>query len=141
MDEDFRVRLKPEDRRADELRSWRGFGVGLGILLLLGAWRSWRRGGGEAAWIVTAFISIAAALAHPASFRWPYRLWMPLARVLARVNTWIVCSLFYYVVLTPYAVLARALGARFLETELKAKDSYWNIKPKRDPAESARRSF
>ena len=141
MAENLRVRLNPADRRTEERRSWRGFGIGMGILFLLMAWRAWLKGGHETALAASAAVSIAAAFIHPAIFRLPYNVWMPVARTLARVNTWIVCAILYYIVLTPYAVLARMLGARFLQTDLKAKDSYWNIKPPRDPIESTRRTF
>ena len=141
MAENIRTRLSREDRRADELRAWRGFGIGLGLLALLSARRAWRDGGHAAAPVAFALASIAAALIHPAIFRLPYRVLMPVTRVVARVVTWVVCAILYYVVLTPYAVFARTTGARFLKTELKDEDSYWNISPPRDPAESARRTF
>lgn len=140
MAENLRAGLRSEGRRANKIRAWRGFGVGLGILFLLLAWRAWRKGGHETALAASALASIIAALAHPAIFRSPYEAWIPAARFLARANAWIVCAILYYVVLAPYAILARMLGARFLATEMKAKDSYWKIKPPSDPAESTRRT-
>jgi hypothetical protein len=141
VDENLRARLNPADRRADELRAWRGFGIGLGILFLLMAWRAERKGGHETALAASALASIVAAFVHPGIFRPLYGAWMPVARLIARVNTWIVCAILYYAVLTPYAVLARLLGARFLEKGPKIKDGYWSVEPPRDPAESARRTF
>lgn len=141
MDEDLRARLSPEDRRAGEPRAWRGFGIGLGVLLLLAAWRARVRGGPAAALAALALADLAAAAARPRCFRPAYALWMPVARLLARVNTWIVCAVLYYVVLTPYAAAARLLGERFLETALRDGDSYWKVRSPRDPAESSRRSF
>ena len=81
------------------------------------------------------------ALLRPDAFRPFYRAWMPAARLLARANTAVVCAILYYLVLTPYALFARAVGARFLEREPKGKDGYWNVLQKRDPAESSRRQF
>ena len=141
MDENLRTRLRPEDRRADELRAWRGFGIGLGGLLLLAAWRALVRGGPAPALAALALSALATATARPRFFRPAYALWMPVARLLARINTRIVCAVLYYAVLTPYAVAARLLGVRFLETDLRDNDSYWKVRSPRDPVKSSRRSF
>jgi hypothetical protein len=141
LDENVRPRLNPEDRRADELRAWRGFGVGLGILFCLFAWRAWRKGGHETALAAAAVACLTAAFVRPEIFRPLYKTWMPVARFLARINTWVVCAILYYLVLTPYAVFARMLGARFLRTPPKDQDSFWIVKPPRDPAVTARESF
>ena len=128
MEADLRARL-------------RGFGLGLGVLLLVLAWRSPAGSGRAPALVAGALASFVSAWAYPPIFSAPYRLWMPAVRILARVNSWIVCAVLYHLVLTPYAIVARLMGARFLETELRVKESYWNVKPPRDPAESARRAF
>lgn len=83
----------------------------------------------------------AAETLHLAFFRLPYEGWRPIARVLARVNAWLACAILYYLVLTPYAVLARMLGARFLRTGPERRDTYWTVVPPRDPVESTRRTF
>lgn len=141
MDEDLRARLKTEDRRTDERRAWRGFGIGLGAILLLLAWRARVKHGPSLLLAATALADLALAAAAPRAFRLAYALWMPAARVLARVNTWIVCFILYYAALTPYAAAARLLGVRFLETGLRDGDSYWKVRSPRDPVESSRRSF
>lgn len=136
MEEDLLPRLIPEPAGARERRAWRGFGVGVGLLLLYFAWRgrSLPLAGLGAAGVVL-------ALARPESFAPPYALWLPVARALARANLWLVCGLLYYLVVTPYGLLLRALGLRPLELGLREKDSYWEEKPPRDPVESTRRIF
>lgn len=136
MDEDLLPRLTPEPAAARERRALRGFGVGLGLALLLLAWR-----GGRASLAALGAASALLALARPACFAAPYALWMPVARALARANLWLVCGLLYYLVVTPYGLLLRALGLRPLELALREKDSYWEEKPPRDPVESSRRIF
>lgn len=136
MEEDLLPRLTPVPALERETRALRGFGVGLGLLLFFLAWREHRlalAGFGAA--------SVLLALARPLSFGPAYGLWMPVARLLARANLWLVCGLLYYFVVTPYGLLLRALGFSPLALKLREKDSYWEEKPARDPDESSRRMF
>lgn len=137
MEEEAR-RLIPVPREDRERRALRGFGIGLGLILLYFAWRGrWRPdilanlGGMCLALVATA----------PHLFRPLFRVWMPVVGVLARVNLWLVCGILYYLVVTPWGLFLRALGLRPLELRLRTGDSYWEVVPARDPAESARRIF
>lgn len=136
MEEDLRARLTPVDPAAERRRLLRGFGVGLGAILLFFAWRQRSpalAAGAGASWLLAAVF--------PAAFGPVYSLWMPVVGVLARLNIWLVCGFLYYVVITPYALLLRLCGKRLLELGLREGDSYWKEKPARDPAESARRAY
>lgn len=140
MEEDLRPRLIPISPEDSERRVLRGFGLGLGILLFFFAWRA-LHGGSPAVFAALGTASIALALAWPAAFKPAYRLWMPVVRVLARVNLWLVCATLYYLVVTPYGLFLRALGLSPLALKLRDKDSYWEEKPARDPVESSRHIF
>jgi len=141
MEEDLRPRLSPLPPGERERRALRGFGIGLGIVLLVFAWRA--RGDAESSGMIAglAAASVLLALARPSAFGPAYRLWMPVARFLARVNLRLVCGILYYLVVTPNGLLLRALGLRPLELKLRGKDSYWEEKPPSDPVESTRRIF
>ena len=56
-----------------------------------------------------------------------FRFWMHwITRPLAWIMTRLVLSLFFFVVMTPFVVVLRLFGKRFLDTEWKdGKDSYW----------------
>ncbi len=140
MEEDLRPRLTPISPEENERRVLRGFGLGLGILLFIFAWRA-LHGGSPVAFAALGAASMVLALARPASFEPAYRLWMPVVRVLARVNLWLVCAILYYLVVTPYGLFLRALGLSPLALKLRDKDSYWEEKPARDPVESSRHIF
>ncbi len=57
-----------------------------------------------------------------------YRIWMSMALFLGRVNTFLLLSLFYYLIITPYALLLRLCGAQMLDLRFKDRDSYWRAK-------------
>ncbi len=71
-----------------------------------------------------------------------WRGWKKFAHVLGVVNTKILLSLTYFLILSIISIIARVFGADLLEKRTKSKNSYWH---RRDPAdttiESARRQF
>ncbi len=141
MEDDLRSGLIAEPPGEARKRALRGFGVGLGFIVLFFAWRSWRHHGAVPLWTAVPPLSWALAAFYPKAFGPVYDVWMPVVGVLAKVNLWLICGVLYYVIMTPYAVLLRAFGVSPLELKLREKDSYWDEKPPRDPAESARRPF
>lgn len=141
MEEDLRPRLIPVPPEEAERRALGGFGLGLGILLLVFAWRARAHGHSPAALAVLACASALLSRVRPSAFGPLYRVWMPAAAVLARANLWLVCGILYYLVVTPYGLLLRALGLSPLALKLREKDSYWEEKPPRDPVESSRNIF
>lgn len=141
MEDDLQPRLAAELPGEARRRALRGFGIGLGAVLTFFAWRSWRSSGVVPPWAGLVPLSWALAALAPAAFGPVYGPWMRVVAVLARVNLWVVCGLLYYAVITPYAAVLRAFGARPLELGLRERDSYWDEKPPRDPAESAERLF
>jgi hypothetical protein len=64
-----------------------------------------------------------------------------LLRGLGRLQLWLFCGAFYWLLLTPYALLLRLCGKRFLEGIDRGAASYWEDAPPRDPAESSRRPY
>lgn len=140
MEEDLRPRLIPRSPEAVERRALRGFGIGLGLILFFLAWRGRAQGRPD---LLAALggASLALAATWPRFFGPVYRVWMPVAGVLARVNLWLLCAILYYLVVTPYGLFLRALGLSPLALKLREKDSYWEEKPARDPVESSRHIY
>lgn len=141
MEDDLRPRLIPVSAEAERLRALRGFGCGLGLILLYFAWRAHARGASPVPLAASGAASLALAGAWPAFFGPLFRVWMPVVGVLARVNLWLLCGVLYYGIVTPWSLFIRLLGFRPLELAPGEKDSYWEEKEPRDPAESARRIF
>lgn len=141
MEDDLRPRLAAELPGELRRRALRGFGIGLGAIILFFAWRSWRHHGAVPAWAALSPLSWAFAAFFPRAFGPVYDVWMPVVGVLAKINLWLICGILYYVIMTPYAVVLRLFGVRPLAFGLREKSSYWEEKPPRDPAESARSPF
>jgi hypothetical protein len=95
-------------------------------LLVIAAFQ-WRRGAPE--WVLVTLLSIAAALLlgaaiAPALLRPVYRGWMRLGEVLGWVNTRIILTLIFFLVVTPIGLLMRLFGRSPIAVA-KRNDSYW----------------
>ena len=90
----------------------RTFGISLGVVCLIWAAILWWRGhGGAIPWLVGAApILVLLGLVAPMAL-WPlHRVWMPVARGIARVLTWVLLTLAFYLVFTPFGIVMRILG-------------------------------
>jgi hypothetical protein len=71
-----------------------------------------------------------------------WRGWKRFAHGLGVVNTKILLTLTYFVILAVISIIGRIFGADLLDRRMKSRTSYWH---KREPAdlsiESARRQF
>lgn len=139
MEEGIRSRLgaPPPDPR----RELRRFGLGLAVILCVFAALAWPKSIAKAqAFLKLASLSLAFALTWPSFFKPLAAAWMPIARFLAKVNTWLLMGALYGLVITPYAVLLRLFGTRFLD-ESPGGESYWVKREPRDAAASLKRQF
>lgn len=76
-------------------------------------------------WIVGSFLA-GWALVHPVSLAIIYRPWMAMAKVLGHINTTIILSLIFYILITPAALVLRLAGKDAMERKLeRAASSYW----------------
>jgi hypothetical protein len=96
------------------------------VLLLIAAWSVYR---GRAT-VVAVFGSLGAALALtglllPAAARAFHTAWMRFASALGRVNSRVLLTLMYYLVLTPYGFVMRLAGRDPLRRRGAARESYW----------------
>lgn len=74
-------------------------------------------------------------LASPTVLGPVYRLWMGLAQVLAWINTRIILSLLYYVMLTPVSLIMKMIGRDALKRRVdRSRSSYWHPKGEMKPA-------
>lgn len=64
-------------------------------------------------------------------FRLLYRYWMKFAHVLGWINTRILLTLFYFVILTPFALLVSLFKRDLLDQSFKPNEpTYWLPKEK-----------
>jgi len=113
------------------LRVEREFGLLVGaILAALGAWWTYRdKFAGVRPWFLAAgLLLLALGALAPRLLRLPYRGWMRLAELLARVATTVILALVYFLVVTPIGLWKRLRGWDPLERRLAPQangGSYW----------------
>ena len=78
--------------------------------------------------------SAAVASGLPKTFwRRLYSLWMKFARILARVNTTILLTLVYFLIIGPIAIVLKAFGKDLLDRKAERRSSYWYDKGQEKP--------
>jgi hypothetical protein len=97
-----------EARRPSE----RSFGLSVGAASLLAGGASWWRGHGTAAigLTVAGVLLLGGGLLAPAMLRVPNRLWWRFAQALGWINTRVLLTAFFVIVLTPVGIVMRLLG-------------------------------
>lgn len=113
--------------------SARSFGLTFGILSAVLALHRWWRGQIEiaAAFAVVALLLCAITWLRPQLLDAPNRIWTGFAHALGWVNSRILLSLFFFVVITPYGVLQRLLGRDRLGRRWRATPPAWTSAPAR----------
>jgi hypothetical protein len=96
-----------------------------GALLAIAAYQRWR---GAEPWVVLTLVSIAAVLSllsalAPSLLRPVYRGWMHFGEALGWLNTRILLTLVFFLVVTPIGLLMRLFGRSPITT--RRRDSYW----------------
>lgn len=77
-------------------------------------------------WIIALFFLLCGQCA-PLILKPAYKLWMGLAFCLGWLNTRIILTLLYYVVVTPIGLCAKVFGKDFLDARLDTTaQSYWH---------------
>jgi hypothetical protein len=100
-------------------------------LTLIAAWQVHR---GRT--VAASILGIGAILTSMCLFRASltlrfYRWWMEFASVLGWINSRVLLSLIYWVVISPLGIAMRLVGQDPLDRRHGPRSSYWNIRPKR----------
>ncbi len=97
-----------------------------GALLAIAAYQWWQ--GAPHQWVLVTLVSIAALLlllaaVAPSLLRPVYRGWMRVGEALGWLNTRIILTLVFFLVVTPIGLLMRLFGRSPIATA--KRDSYW----------------
>jgi hypothetical protein len=105
-----------------------------GVFALLAAW-CWYRGKPAYPFFLAAALPLVLLGAvWPRALKWVYIAWMALALVLGLVVSTVLLTVFYYLVVTPIGLLARAVGQDFLSQRLNPQAStYWIARTQTQP--------
>ena len=96
------------------------------VLLAVAAWNLYR---GRTTVVIIfgalgALLVVAGLLVPPAA-RAFHTAWMKFAALLGHVNSRVLLTLFYYLVMTPYGFVTRLVGRDPLRRRGAARESYW----------------
>lgn len=92
-----------------QLRSF-GLIVG-GVFALIGLWPILFRGAAPRSWaLILAAILIVPALVFPTILYWPNKGWMFVGHILGTINTKIILSAVFFIIVTPIGVIRSMLG-------------------------------
>ncbi|HMD35039.1 MAG TPA: SxtJ family membrane protein [Vicinamibacterales bacterium] len=111
----------------------RSFGLAFGgLFVVVALWRAWRgRTDSATAFAVAAGVMLVLAFAAPTVLEAPNRVWMRFARALGWINSRILLSILFYVVISPYGALQRLLGRDRLGQRWRAAKPAWTPAPER----------
>ena len=115
----------------DNIKQNRKFGYTVAIaLLVLAAFRIFIRH--QSIWWILAAIAVILlllALVKPLLLN-PLRLvWDKIGHVLGIINTNVLLTLFYFVILTPLSLIMRLFGKDILKLKRNKNDTYWESTP------------
>ncbi len=96
----------------------RSFGLSVGaVVLAIAVWLTWRGSIQAAAGAAAVGLTlIGCGLLAPAALRIPNRIWWRIATVLGWVNTRLLLTVFFFLVMTPTGVVMRLFGRSPLRT-------------------------
>jgi len=118
------------------IKRLRSFGLTVGgIFVLIGLWPLVIRSADPRWWalLIGACLTVPAVV-YPGCLFWVYRGWMMLGHVLGWVNTRIILSAVFYLVVTPIGIVRRWLGKDSMERRLKPELDSYRIVRKPRPA-------
>lgn len=138
--------LQEEFEREDDVAGStdRGFGlVFAGFCALVGTIKIFTGTAGMPYWFAASAAFLAAALLFPRALAPLNRLWTKFGLLLYRVMNPLVMGLLFFLVVTPMALLMRALGRDFMRLRRDAAAaSYWILRDPPGPApDTMKRQF
>jgi hypothetical protein len=117
-------------------RAEREFGLIVGsVFVLLSLWWLYRGKFATAAYVLSAAGSalVLFGLVFPRLLTVPRRFWMKLAEGMSFISSRIILAVVFFLVLTPIGLVKRAMGWDPLQRRSKARDTFWQPYPERNP--------
>ena len=107
----------------------RDFGLLVGAALIAIAAFRWYKHTSTTPWLAAVgLLLMLLALVCPQWLTWPRKGWEALGKVLGYVNTLVLLTLVYVVIVTPLGLIARLLGNDPLKLKTDpAADNYWKM--------------
>ena len=106
-------RAGPRALTRDDRRELRFFALGLAFVIVVVFWwlLPWLRDRPEPLWpLIVAWVLVVTAWAHPPAVLPLHRVFLPVARVIAWLNTWLLLGTVFFAILLPVGWVLRRLG-------------------------------
>ena len=122
-------------------RELRKFGLMVGgVFLALGLIFLFRHKSHYPWFLIPGGILLAGGAIFPPALKYIYIAWMSLAIVLGFIVSNVILTIFFFIVITPIALVAKLAGKDFLRLKLdRAASTYWM--PRKSSAERTRRDY
>ncbi|HEY4494639.1 MAG TPA: SxtJ family membrane protein [Candidatus Paceibacterota bacterium] len=106
----------------------RKFGLLIGsILILFGLYFWFKDKNYDDFFFFIGGILVLLGIHLPRSLKALYKIWMALGVILGFIVTNVILTVFFYLIVTPFALVAKFARKKFLDQSFKAPvDSYWN---------------
>jgi hypothetical protein len=124
-------------------RELRRFGITVGsVLAIIGFWPALWRVEPPRYWLVVpAGTLLTLGLFAPALLRKPFALWMRVAFALGWINTRVLLTVLFYLVLTPTAVIMKLVGFDPMNRKFLEKEDSYRIPRNPRPASHMKHQF
>lgn len=96
-----------------------------GVLFAIAGWQAYRGHATATAVLVAFAVALVACAAVPAAALWFNKWWMVLAGVLGYINSRILLSILFYLIMTPIGLAVRLAGHDPLTLRQGQEPSFW----------------
>ncbi len=101
------------------------FAIFFTIVALWPLWPLWPRPAPSIYWLIAATTSLGFGLLWPRALAPLNRVWLAIGHVLGWINSKIILGFIFFLVVTPTALVMKALGRDLLSRRLWRSGSYW----------------
>jgi hypothetical protein len=127
--------------KRNELRQF-GLLTGSLIAILLGWFFPWMRGHSYRAWAcVTGGVLVISGLLYPPVLKYPYAAWVALGDFLGWINSRVILTALYFIVVTPLGMVSRMLGRDSMTRKYDPEAQSYRIISRPRPIDSLERPF
>ena len=114
------------DKQETQFKQERQFGLVFAVFFTLVAfWPLWPLHPPKPGWLAAAATSLLLGLFFPRPLAPLNRVWLAIGHALGWVNSKIILGFVFYIVVTPTAMVMKALGRDLLSRRLRHSGSYW----------------
>lgn len=91
--------------------------------------------------IVIASLLVLLSIVTPNLLSPVYKVWMKIGKILGRINSFLILSIIFYLVITPVGFIYRIFKADSKKFTYKSGNSYWIKRLQGNPKEDMKRLF